>query len=573
MLLRVDDITKAYGDNQVLNGVSFTLEAGRAVGLVGANGVGKSTLLRIIVGDEEADGGDVYLAPRVEIGYLAQALSDIETGTVAEAIDRALGQLRATEARMRALEAAMAQPGDNLDALLDEYGRASEFFERRGGYDLEHRQARVFAGLSIDAIAPDRPLATLSGGEKSRVGLAALLLGAPDLLILDEPTNHLDFAALAWLEEYLQGYRGGVLVVSHDRQFLNRTVHALVEIDEQTRTGKQYAGNYDFYAEVKAQARRRWEEEYAAQQEEIHALHRFIHGKARQVAHNRAPRDAEKFAYTHKGERVQDAVSRNLRSAEEKLARIEANPIPRPPRPLHINPTFDPAALVNRAPLVADGLRKAYAGKAVLDDVSFALGDGSRVAIVGPNGAGKTTLLRILAGEEMPDAGSVTVAGSAVMGYVDQEQQDLDLDATVLENFRQGRAGEWEEIKAELMGYHLFTYSELEKRAGTLSIGQQRKLQIAILIARRANVLLLDEPTNHISLDVLDEFEQALLAFPGPIIAVSHDRHFLGRFAQEIWQMDAGILRRFSATDFPFMPAAEAAQAARQELPSHTGIL
>ena len=544
MLLRVDDITKAYGDNQVLNGVSFSLDAGRILGLVGANGVGKSTLLRIIVGDEEADGGSVHLGSGVEIGYLAQALQDAAHGTVAQAIDHALGELRAVETRMRALERAMADD-DGLDDVLAEYGRLSELFERRGGYDLEHRRARVFAGLNIDAIAPARPLATLSGGEKSRVGLAALLLGAPDLLILDEPTNHLDFAALEWLEGYLQDYRGGVLVVSHDRRFLNRTVHALVEIDEQTRTGQQYGGNYDFYAEVKAQARRRWEEEYVVQQEEIRTLQRFIHGKARQVAHNRAPRDNEKFAYTHKGERVQDAVSRNLRSAEEKLHRIEADPIPRPPRPLRINPDFDPTALANHTPLVVEGLRKAYAGRTVLQDVSFALTAGQRIAIVGPNGAGKSTLLRILAGEETPDAGTVTVAGSAVVGYLDQEQQNLDPAATVLENFRQGRSGEWEEIKAELMGYHLFTYPELEKRADTLSIGQQRKLQIAILIAQRANVLLLDEPTNHISLDVLDEFEQALLEFPGPIVAVSHDRHFLSRFAGEIWQMDEGRLDRY----------------------------
>ncbi|MEZ4661831.1 MAG: ATP-binding cassette domain-containing protein [Caldilineaceae bacterium] len=235
MLLSIENISKAFGDNQVLNHVSFSLAYGQKIGLVGANGVGKSTLIKIIIGELESDGGAVQLAGGAEIGYLAQTLSGMEEKTIAQLIDQTLGNLRAIETRLRALEARMAQPADDLGDLLAAYSALTEQFERRGGYDLEYRLDQVMAGLGIERLARDRRVATLSGGEKSRVGLAALLLAAPDLLLLDEPTNHLDFAALAWLEQYLQGYGGGVIVVSHDRQFLNQTVSAIVEIEEHSR--------------------------------------------------------------------------------------------------------------------------------------------------------------------------------------------------------------------------------------------------------------------------------------------------------------------------------------------------
>jgi macrolide transport system ATP-binding/permease protein len=513
---------------------------------VGANGVGKSTLLKIIVGEVEPDEGKITLAAGTRVGYLPQVLSDADVLTVDELIMASLAELQQLEMRLRELEVALAAANGNLDALLADYGQASEQFERRGGYNLEHRRAAILSGLQIDHIENDRPLGTLSGGEKSRVGLAALLLQEPELLLLDEPTNHLDFAALAWLEEYLRDFRGGLLAVSHDRQFLNQTVAAIVEIDEHSKESKIYHGSYDFYAEVKAQERVKWEESYWAQQEEIWELRKAIKLKTRQVGHgNRAPRDGDKFIAYFKAQRVDDAVSRNLRAAEEKLRRIEEDPIPKPPRKLEINPTFDPEALVSRTPLLASGLHKGYGQQTILDDVSLAIEASSRVVIVGPNGAGKSTLLRILAGIEQADRGSVTRAPSVVLGYLDQEQQTLDPHQSVFESFRAGRAGEYEEFKAELLGYGLFTYPELEKPVGSLSVGQKRKLQVASLLTLRANLLLLDEPTNHISLDVLEEFEQALSNFAGPVIAVSHDRRFIQRFAHEIWELSDGKLKRY----------------------------
>src|SRR5690606_1014489 len=229
----------------------------------------------------------------------------------------------------------------------------------------------------------------------------------------------------------------------------------------------------------------------------------------------------------------------------ERLRRIEADPIPKPPRRLEINPEFDPAALTTHVPLVATGLVKRYGGKVVLEQADVVVDANSRIVIIGPNGAGKSTLLRILARHEQPDAGEVRTAAGVIVGYLDQEQVDLAPDATVFEVFRNGRPGDYETFKAELLGYGLFTYPDLAKPVHTLSVGQKRKLQLARLLTQRANLLLLDEPTNHISLDVLEEFETALAGFAGPIVAVSHDRRFIQRFAQEIWHVDQGRVRRY----------------------------
>ncbi len=544
MLVKIEQLSKAYGDNQVLNGVSFTVAAGQKVGLVGANGVGKSTLLKIITGEVAADSGTWQIASGADVGYLPQVLANANGQSIADFIDHALGELRQLETRLRKLELAMAQPDQDLDALLAAYSVASEEFDRRVGYDLEHRLAEVLAGLGVDHLPRTRPMATLSGGEKTRVGLAALLLRNPDLLLLDEPTNHLDITSLTWLEEYLQRFRGGVLVVSHDRHFLNQVVSSIVEIEEHSKEAKIYTGNYEFYAQVKAQERAKWVEQYWAQQEEIWTLRKLIQTKSRQNAFERAPRDNDKFAYTFKGEKLQSAISRTIRNNEERLRRLEANPIPKPPSELTINPEFDPQALVSKIPLNASNLRKSYGSRLILDGVSCDIGPTSRIVITGPNGAGKSTLLKLLAGVEQPDEGEIFIAASVVIGYLDQEQAEITGGQTLFEAYRAGRIGDTETIKAELLQYGLFTWPDLQKPIGALSVGQKRKLQIARLIAQRANLLLLDEPTNHISLDVLEEFENALACFPGPVVAISHDRHFIQRFAGETWNLEAGKLSR-----------------------------
>lgn len=547
MLLTIDRVSKAFGDNQVLNAVSLAMARGCKWGLVGANGVGKSTLVKLIVGELEADSGAIQVEPGAVVGYLPQVLATHTAVSIDDLLATDHQRVRSLAQRMEAIAHQMAGPaaGADLDTLLAEYGALNEEFDRLSGYDLDHRAAVVLTGLGVDHLPRDRQVGTLSGGEKARLGLAALLLQEPDLLLLDEPTNHLDFAALAWLEEYLQDYRGAVLAVSHDRTFLNAVAEAIVEIDEHSRAAVFYAGSYDFFAAEQAGARARWEERYAAEQEEIHDLRRFLRSGARQVAHNRKPSDGDKFVYHFKGARVEATVARNVHAAEEKLRRIEENPTPRPPQPLRINPEFTAAELLGKTPLLLSGVSHGYGGRHLLDDITLTIGPRDRIVIVGPNGAGKSTLLKVMAGRLAPAAGDVVRAPSVTIGYLDQEQETLAQTGTLFAAYAEGRTGDWETLKAELLSYGLFTWPDLLKPVASLSTGQKRKLQLAQLMASRANLLLLDEPTNHISLAVLEELETALAAFPGPVVAISHDRRFIERLAQQVWELRDGRLIRY----------------------------
>jgi macrolide transport system ATP-binding/permease protein len=380
---------------------------------------------------------------------------------------------------------------------------------------------------------------TLSGGEKARVGLAILLLRSPDLLLLDEPTNHLDFASLEWLELYLSNYKGAILLVSHDRQFLNRTVNQIFEIDEHSHHLKKYDGNYDAYVLAKAAERATWEEDYERQQEEIKELRKRVRETARNVAHNRSPTDNDKTAYKFFGGRVQNTISRGVRAAEEQLRRIEADPIPKPPKLMQVSSSFNVEPLQAEVVIRVSNLTKCWDETCILDDVNFTIASGARILLFGPNGAGKTTLLKMLMGIETHDRGEIHIVDSARIGYLPQDPQ-MDLDKTVLETYRYGQVGYEGEFVGRLIGYGLFSLEDMQKKVGQLSIGQRRKLEIARLMAEGPNVLLLDEPTNYISLDVLEAFEAAIVAFPGPVIAVSHDRWFMQRFSGKMWELIGG---------------------------------
>jgi macrolide transport system ATP-binding/permease protein len=544
MLLRVSHLSKSYGAANVLDDVSFVVNRDERAGLVGPNGVGKSTLLRILAGQGDADGGEFAFGTSVEFGYLPQTTPEFPGRTIEDLIRESTGGLRRLEARMRELEVAMAAAGgEELPALLDEYGTVSTRFQDRGGYELDHRIDDVLAGLRIAYLPRDRDVRTLSGGERARVGLAALLLRAPDLLLLDEPTNHLDAATLEWLELFLVGYPGAALIVSHDRWFLNRTVNRIFEIDEYTHAMKRYEGDYDAYATAKAQERRKWEEDYERQQEEMQELRRRIKQSAREVAHNRKPTDNDKMAYNFFGENVAKSVSSRVRDAEARLARLEADPVPKPPKPMRFQPHFNGEQMQSKAVLTATGLTKRHGERELLRDVGFVLPPDARIVLTGPNGAGKTTLLKLLLGLEAPDAGAVRTAPSVRLGYLPQDPPAWNAARTVLETYRDGMVGPEGTIVASLLGNGLFRLEDLPKTVGQLSVGQRRKLEIVRLVAERPNVLLLDEPTNHISLDVLDALEAAVYAFPGPVLAVSHDRWFIQRFGGAVWELDNGVLR------------------------------
>ena len=549
MMLTVNDLGKAHGATQVLTEISFVVNDRDFIGIVGANGVGKSTLLKILAGLEEADSGKISYRFSLELGYLPQTTSEFYGQTIDDLILESVGGLRQLEDRMRQLETAMPDAeGDQLTTILDEYGEVSTQFQERGGYELDYRIDAVMEGLHLAHLPRTQDVNILSGGEKSRIQLASLLLRSPDLLLLDEPTNHLDFASFRWLEIYLRQHKGAMLVASHDRAFLNPLVTQILEINEYTHRLNKYEGNYEEYVLSKESERKRWEERYREQQEEIKELRQYMRETGRQVGHHRASRDSDKRAHNFRGGRVERAISSNVRSAEEQLKRIDENPVPKPPQTLGIYSHFHSEPLKSNVLISVTRLCKAYADRQILSDVSFTVASGARITLVGPNGAGKTTLIKIIKGLEIPDDGDVRIASSVRMGYLPQLPRLADPEMTVLEAYRQGLVGYEEDILAELLRYGLFRYEDLVKTVNQLSIGQQRKLEIARLIAEAPNVLLLDEPTNFISLDVLEALETAIDDFPGPVIAVSHDRWFIQRFGGEVWQLRCGNLVMYPAS-------------------------
>src|SRR5579864_5173725 len=361
MLLSVRNLAKAYGAVIVLDSVSFIVNSDDRIGIVGMNGAGKTTLLRILMGQETMDAGSVSFAPSTEVGYLPQTTPDFYGRTIQDLLLESVGNLRQLEERMRQIEAEMTTAStEHLPSLLEEYNHVSTKFQDRGGYELDYKIDTIMTGLQLAYLPRDQEVDTLSGGEKERIGLATLLLRSPDLLLLDEPTNHLDFASLEWLESYLSSYKGAILLVSHDRQFLNRAVNQIFEIDEHSHHLKKYDGNYDEYVLAKAAERAKWEEDYERQQEEMKELRKRMRETARNVAHNRPPRDGDKMAYDFFGGRVQNTISRNVRAAEEQLRRIEEDPLAKPPSLMQVNAFFNTQPLQSEIVLNVSHLTKCW---------------------------------------------------------------------------------------------------------------------------------------------------------------------------------------------------------------------
>jgi macrolide transport system ATP-binding/permease protein len=546
MLLTIHNLTKSYGANAVLNAVSFAVNEHERIGLVGPNGVGKTTLLRLLTGQEETDAGNIAYGSAVEVDYLPQTIPEFYGRTIQDLIMAAVGNLRQLEEHMRRLEAAMANAtASQLNSLLEEYNAVTTRFQDRGGYEIDYKIDAVMRGLRIDYLSRTQEVDTLSGGEKARLGVAALLLRSPDILLLDEPTNHLDFASMEWLETYLSEYHGAALIVSHDRKFLNQAVNRIFEIDEHSHQLKTNEGNYDAYVQAKAAERLKWEEDYQRQQEEIQELRKRIKEAERDARRNyHAPRDNDKFIKHYFEQSVQRTQARNMRAAEAQLARIETNPIPKPPEILRVSSQFNVKPIQAQEVMQISHMYKSFGTRCLLNDLNIVLSTKTRMMLIGPNGTGKTTLLRLFMGQESPDSGKIKVVEGARIGYLPQDPQLADLNKTVIETYRYGQIGYESEFVGRLIGYGLFRLDDMTKKVGQLSIGQHRKLEIACLLAQKPNVLLLDEPTNYISLDVLEAFEAAVLAFPGPVIAISHDRWFIQHFRGEIWELAGGQLTR-----------------------------
>ncbi|MEU0298159.1 ribosomal protection-like ABC-F family protein [Streptomyces sp. NPDC006175] len=536
--LAMTDVSKAYGDRTVLDLVSLTVRPGEKAGVIGENGSGKSTLLRLMAGAETPDGGDITVSFPGGTGYLAQTLTLDPRSTVQDTVDAALAGLRALERLIRTAEERLSE-GDPTDAELAAYGDLLTAYEDRGGYQADARTDAAVHGLGLGHLSRGRALGTLSGGEQSRLALACVLAAAPELLLLDEPTNHLDAAAVAWLEDHLRAHRGTVVAVTHDRAFLERITTVILEVDRDLRSVFRYGDGWDGYRRAKDAARRRRAQEHQEWLDELARTEELVGAAGRRLAG--AGKDPGQGFGKHR--RSHEAkLSGQVRSARTRLDELRRSPVPAPPRPLRF--TADLAlAGEDGSPADGDGnasplveLEAVLVGDR-LDLPSLRVEPGRRLLVTGPNGAGKTTLLRVLAGDLAPDAGEVRRRGR--IGYLPQELPTRPTRRTLLTTFAAGRPGSPDEYEDELLALGLFRQEDLAVPVAALSIGQQRRLALARLVTRPADLLILDEPTNHIALDLVEELEAALDRYAGAVVAVSHDRSFRGRFTGERLELRA----------------------------------
>jgi ATP-binding cassette subfamily F protein 3 len=541
-MLQVSNVSKWFGDNLILDRVSFTLNRGQRIGLIGPNGCGKTTLLKIVQGEIPPDSGSAWLTPGdVRVGYLAQALEYEPGQTVGEVMKAAVAGLTEAEKRLEALSARMATvQGEALEHLLAEYDQALGTFERLGGYGIEARTLEVLDGLDLRNLDQDTPVDIVSGGQKTRLGLARLLLSHPDLLLLDEPTNHLDIDALEWLEAFLQSFQGAVLIVSHDRTFLDRTVRAILDLDPRTHTVTEYTGTYSDYVAAKE---REWEKQWTAykdQQEYIARLRGTVAARknyARSIELGTidfGPRAiAKKIA--HRAVIQQRRIERLLDSEER---------IDRPERTWQLKMEFVDTPRSGRDVLYLEEVTMGFGDRLLFQDVTLTLRAGERIALVGPNGSGKTTLARLILGELDPLAGQVRLGAGVKLGYYAQEQQDLDPTSTPYETVRAVAAMNQSETRS-FLHYFLFGGDDAFVPVGSLSYGERARLVLARLVAQGCNFLLLDEPINHLDIPSRSRFEQAIAAFEGTVLAIVHDRYFIEGFATGLWAIEGGTIHTY----------------------------
>ncbi|WP_174546700.1 TlrC/CarA/OleB/SrmB family ABC-F type ribosomal protection protein [Nocardiopsis dassonvillei] len=540
--LTLNDITHRYGDHTVLDRVTLTISPGEHVGIIGDNGSGKSTLLRLLAGEEEPTNGDLTVRAPGGTGYLPQTLEavGVSTGTVGDAIDSALAVLRDMEARLRAAESTL---GSATPEELDAYGDLLARFEARGGYDADARVDAGLHGLGLPGLDRDRPLRTLSGGERSRLALAAMLAASPELLLLDEPTNDLDDRAVAWLEDRLRRHRGTVVAVTHDRAFLANVTDTVLEVDHDLRRIHRYGNGYDGFLAAKASARARWIREYEEWRADLARQRRLAENSI--AALKAIPRKMEKAAFGHGAFKMRGAAHGSMgrvRNAKERVERLTNDPVAPPPVPLRMTAGFTGSRTGESAPAASlEGVRVDHR----LEVPCLDLAPGERVLVTGPNGAGKTTLLRLLSGDAVPDEGRVSVPGR--VGYLRQEDGSFAAGQTVLGAYAAGRPGYAEDHRDELASLGLFRPGELDQPVASLSVGQRRRIEVARLTSGAYDLLLLDEPTNHLSPGLVEDLEEALTRYEGTLVVVTHDRRTRQRFTGRHLELREGIVVSDSA--------------------------
>ncbi|MFG2427572.1 ribosomal protection-like ABC-F family protein [Streptomyces sp. NPDC048590] len=518
--LAVQAVSKAYGERSVLDQVSLTVRPGEKAAIIGENGSGKSTLLRLLAGAEPPDSGRITVRFPGGTGYLAQTPETHPGATVQDAIDAAFAGLRSLEQRIRAAEEALSL-ADPTAEQLDSYGDLLSAYEARGGYEADARTGAALHGLGLGALPRDRRTGTLSGGERSRLALACVLAAAPELLLLDEPTNHLDADAVRWLEDHLRAHPGTVLVVTHDRAFLERITSVILEVDRDLRNVTRYGDGWEGYRAARAAERRRREQEHREWLDELERTDELVNAAGRRLA--ATGKDPGQGFGKHR--RSHEAkLSGRVAAARTRLEALRRSPVPAPPRPLGF--TAELALASGETGPLAELDSVVVSGRLTLP--ALRVEPGGRLLVTGPNGAGKTTLLRVLAGDLAPDSGRVRRRGRT--GYLPQELPARITRRSLLATFAAGRPGLPDEYADELLALGLFRQEDLVMPVAALSVGQQRRLALARLVSRPADLLILDEPTNHIALGLVEEVEAALARYAGAVVVVSHDRSFRRRF-------------------------------------------
>lgn len=537
-LIKLKDVKKGFGAQTLLDGIFLTISQGDRMALIGENGSGKTTLAKVILDREPLDSGSIERKPNIRIGYLPQDTSYLteQNCSMKDYLLNALGDLAEIREGLRGLEQEFAYSSPNQEKL-DEWNELHEKWEKRGGYTFDSLYSQVMSGLGLTYLDPQQKVSHLSGGEKIRLVLAGLLLSAPDFLVLDEPTNHLDAPALEWLENYLKNFSGAFLCISHDRQFLNRSINQILELSIETHQLKVYGGNYDFYLKEREAEKKRQLNAFKEQQEEIRNLKQLIKAKTSSSAKAKAATDNNKMAYDRRGEKHLKSVKRSVDQAKLRLSDIDEatlnHPIPKAMRGIAFHPQESHAHLVMDIQKVS----KSYEGRVVLKEISGEIYQGDRVVIQGSNGCGKTTFLKIILGMIQPDSGIVKVASGCILGYLEQTITLLPLDQTPIEWLKHQFSLSETEVRSELHQTGLISEKSIQRKIGELSLGQKNKLSILALMLSKANVLVLDEPTNHLDLGTLEELEEALVKFEGTVIAVSHDRWFSEKIATKVWDL------------------------------------
>ena len=514
ILISVQELQKSFGVHEVLRSVTFSLQKGEKMGLVGVNGCGKTTLMRMIAGEMQPDGGTIHRNKDLRVGYLAQ-LDDIPlTDTVWGALLKVFEPIRVMERRMAEIEK-MLESADPETALRlsSEYQRLTESYNAQQGYAYEGEILRVLNGLGLKPEMHQRQVSTLSGGERTRLSLAKLLLQKPDIILMDEPTNHLDLEAIEWLQDYLTDYKGSLLLISHDRYFLDHVCTTMGEL----LGGKmiKFTGNYTEYMKKRTADFETRMKAYELQQKEIQREQAII----------------ERYRSFNREKSIKAAESR-----EKRLAKVER--LEKPVEEQHVRFSFDARRRSGEEALEVRELSKSFEGQPVFQNLSFKLRTGDRVALIGPNGVGKSTLFRILTHQINPDHGSVRFGTNIDIGYYDQHQQNLNPQNTILDEVWNAFPKLEQTRIRSALGLFLFTGDEVFEKIEKLSGGERGRVALTKLMLKQDNLLLLDEPTNHLDMDSREVLEDALRDFPGTILAISHDRYFINRFAEKVMVME-----------------------------------